>query len=50
MTFVDPGAIRRMRCKDAGSVHMQAYGRDRGRSSAPPSAAGRHNCSLWERS
>jgi hypothetical protein len=31
------------RAKDAGSVHMQAYGRDGGRGLAPFSAARRHN-------
>jgi hypothetical protein len=37
-----------VRAKDAGSVHMQAYGREGGRGLAPTSAARRHNAIVLE--
>jgi len=43
MMFVDPGAIGEHEARTQGAPIRSAYGRDRGHSIVPPSAAGRHN-------
>ena len=43
MPFVDPGVIGECDASTQGDSIAVFYRVDRGRSSAPPSAAGRHN-------